>query len=329
MNKDRHRFIPNILKLSQSDDTEEALKEWYPYPLNEKANPPRSLQCACNAWITHTHTFINNKTGHAILLGTTCKNNLNKITLKKGKYNNDDFVHGERVTYTNISDMDEYSVKILQQILADIRRRVQSTFKLEILINYKNMISTFAIDTSEVVQLINDKIQNCQAEIERERLERERQEQVRQQYLQRQREIAAEQQRIMQEAARVAAEQEIDRKRQEAARKLFEKQRENARKEAEKEQQRIRDAERRAEQAALDLIREEKRRVERIEREKKEAVERERIRIKQQQIAEERKKELNEQFDFYCKCKNAVYKKYNPHSDELRCKNCKKIQPNV
>jgi len=232
-------------------------------------------------------------------------------------------------TYKEITDMVAYSTAILQKLLLNICSKILNTNNILELQEYKRFILTFAIDTTEVVQLINVRVQQRSAEIEKDRLERERLEQIRQKDLQRQREIAAEQRRIMQEAARVAAEQEIDRKRQEAARRLIELQRENARKENELEQQRIRDAEIKAERAVLDLIREEKRRIERIEMEKIQAADRERIRIEQQRIAEERKKELNEQFDFYCKCKNAVYKKFNPHSYELRCKNCKKVQPNV
>jgi hypothetical protein len=325
----RYEFEPNILKLSHSQVIEVAVKEWY--FVREERVPRKSERCVCNSCITVVNLYLNRITGHALYVGGGCKRKLKIATRENGTYtrDSDDIIINEPAIYEKITDMIMYSVAILSKMLIMISDNVKKTFDIEKLLAYKSQILVFPIDTSEVVQLINDKIQNCQAEIERERLERERQEGERQKYLQRQREIAAEQRRIMQEAARVAAEQEIDRKRQEAARRLIELQRENARKEAELHQQRIRDAEIKAERAALDLIREEKRRIERIEMEKIQAADRERIRIEQQRIAEERKKELNEQFDFYCKCKNAVYKKFNPHSDELRCKNCNKVKPFV
>jgi hypothetical protein len=326
---DRHRFEPNILKLSHSENLDDALLEWYFFSQDRVHS--KSERCVCNSNITIVHTYLNSKTGQACLLGGNCHRKMKESTRQNGLQRSDSrtCVEFEPTTYTEITDMTVYSAEILLRTLLKIRNLVVNTYNILELQEYKRLILTFAIDTREVVQLINDRIQQRSAEIERDRLERERLEQIRQKDLQKQREIVAEQRRLMQEAARVAAEQEIDRKRQQAVRKLIEQQRENARKEVEKEQQRIRDAERRAEQAALDLIREEKRRVERIEMDKIQAVEREQIRIKKQQIDEERKKELNEQFDFYCKCKNTFYKKFNPHSDEFRCKNCKKVQPNV
>jgi len=321
---DRHRFEPNILKLSQADNIADALQEWYFF--SQDRVPHKTSTCVCNSNITIVHTYLNSKTGQACLLGGNCHRKMKAAARRNGNADSRTCMEFEPTTYTEITDMVAYSSAILQKILADIRNKVLTTYIILELQEYKRFILTFAIDTSEVVQLINGRIQQRSAEIERIRLDRERLEHERLQALQRQREITAEQRRIMQEAARVAAEQEIDRKRQEAARKLFEQQMESSRKKAELEQQRIRDAERRAEQAALDLIREEKRRVERIEMEKIQAVEREKEMIKQKKKVEERKKELNEQFDFYCKCKNTIYKKFNPHSDELRCKNCKKVQ---
>jgi len=324
---DRHRFEPNILKLSHSQNISEALPEWY-YFSHERV-PHKTSICACNSCITIVYTYLNRITGHAIYLGAECHRKMKAASRKNGSRNFDAMpcMEFDPTTYKEITDMVAYSSAILQKLLLNICSKVLNTNNILELQEYKRFILTFAIDTSGVVQLINDRIQQRSAEIERERLERERQECERQQYLQRQREIAAEQRRIMQEAARIAAEQEIDRKRQEAARRLIELQRENARKEAELEQQRIRNAEIKAERAAQELIREEQRRMWRIEMEKKEALERERIRIEQQRIDEERKKELKKQFDFYCKCTNAVYKKFNPHSDEFRCKNCKKVKP--
>jgi len=323
---DRHRFEPNILKLSQSNNIDEALLEWYFF--SQDRVHTKSERCVCNSNITIVHTYLNSKTGQACLLGGKCHRKMKEAARRNGLQSSDSrtCMEFEPTTYTEITDLCAYSAEILLKILSKIRTAVLNTYNIKELQEYKRLILTFAIDTSEVVQLINERIQQRTAEIERERLERERQECERQQYLQRQREIAAEQRRIMQEAARVADEQEIDRKRQEAARRLIELQRENARKEAELHQQRIRDAEIKAERAAQDLIREEQRRMWRIEMEKKEAVERERIRIEQQRIAEERKKELNELFDFICKCTNTVYKKCNPHSDELRCKKCGKVK---
>lgn len=325
----RYEFEPNILKLSYSQVIEVAVKEWY--FVREERVPRKSERCVCNSCITVVNLYLNRITGHALYVGGGCKRKMKIATRENGTYtrDSDDIIINEPAIYEKITDMVMYSVAILSKILIMISDNVKKTFDIEKLLAYKSQILTFPIDTSEVVQLINNKIQNCQNEIERERLERQRQAQLREQYLQRQREIAAEQRQIMQEAARVAAQQEIERKKQEVARKIFEQQREKARREAELEQQRIRDAEIKAERAAQDLIREEKCRVERIEREKKEAVERERIRVEQQRIAEERKKELNELFDFICKCTNTVYKKCNPHSYELRCKKCGKVKSAV
>lgn len=325
----RYEFEPNILKLSYSQVIEVAVKEWY--FVREERVPRKSERCVCNSCITVVNLYLNRITGYALYVGGGCKRKMKIATRENGTYtrDSDDIIIYEPAIYEKITDMVMYSVAILSKMLIMISDNVKKTFDIEKLLAYKSQILTFPIDTSEVVQLINNKIQNCQAEIERDRLERERLEQLRQQNLQREREIAAEQRQIMQEAARVAAQQEIERKKQEAVRKIFELQRENTRKEAELEQQRIRDAEIKAERAALDLIREEKRRVERIEREKKEAVESAKQLIEKEKKAEERKKELNEQFDFYCKCKNAVYKKCNPHSDELRCKKCGKVKSAV
>jgi hypothetical protein len=326
---DRHRFEPNILKLSQSDNIHEALLEWYFF--SQDTVPTKSERCVCNSNITVVHTYLNSKTGHACLLGGQCHRKM-KAAARQNRLQNSESrtcMEFEPTTYTEITDMNAYSAEILLKILYDIRNKVLNTDNILELQEYKRFILTFAIDTTEVVQLINDRIQQRSAEIERNRLERERLEQIRQQELQRQREIAAEQQRILQEAARREAALEIERKKQEAVRKIIEQQQENARKEAEREQQRKRDAERRAQIAAQELIREEERRIARIELEKKEAAEREKARILREKLAQERKKELDEKKDFYCKCKNSVYKKFNPHSDELRCKTCKMVQPPV
>ena len=82
----------------------------------------------------------------------------------------------------------------------------------------------------------------------------------------------------------------------------------------------------RAERAAQDLIREEERRIARIERDKKEAAEREEARLKQIKIAAEKKKKLDESFNEFCICKNAVFKMYHPDDDGPRCKTCKRFQ---
>lgn len=320
---DRHRFEPNILKLSQSQNIEEALQEWYFFSQDRVAH--KTSTCVCNSNITIVHTYLNSKTGQACLLGGNCHRKMKAFARRNGLQSSDSrtCMEFEPTTYTEITDMCAYSAAILRKLLADIYKKVINTYNIYELLEYKKFILTFAIDTSEVVQLIDERIHQRSSEIAQAELERQRQAQLREQSLQRQREIVAEEQRVLREAARVAAEQELNRKRQEAAHKLIEQQRENARKEDELKQQRIRDAERKAAMAAQELIRE----AERIAREKKEAAERDRIRIEQQRIAEERAKELNEKKDFYCKCANAVYKKFNPCSDELRCKNCKKIKP--
>jgi hypothetical protein len=325
---DRHRFEPNILKLSQADNIDIALKEWYFY--SQDRVPHKSSTCVCNSNITIVHTYLNSKTGQACLLGGNCHRKMKAAARQNGNnIESRTCMEFEPTTYTEITDMAAYSSAILQKILSDIRNKVLNTYIILELQEYKRFILTFAIDTSEVVQLINERIQQRSAEIERIRLERERLEHERLQAVQRQREIAAEQQRILQEAARREAALEIERKKQETVRKIIEQQRENSRKEAEKEQQRKRDAERRAQIVAQELIRQEERRIERIELEKKEAAEREKARILREKLAQERAKELNEKKDFYCKCKNSVYKKFNPHSDELRCKTCKRVQPPV
>ena len=326
MGERRYRFKPNILQLSQSDNIDEALQEWYFYSQERVPHKPRT--CVCNSNITVVHTYLNSKTGHACLLGGNCHKEMRAVARKNGKRNVDSLLCMEfdPTTYTEITDMAAYSLAILQKILADIRNKVLNTYVILELQEYKRFILTFAIDTSEVVQLINDRIQQRSTEIAQAELERQRQEQERQQYIQRQREIAAEQRRIMQEAALREAQLEIERKRQEAAQKLFEQQRENARKEAERLERLKRDAERRAEQAALELIREAERKAARIEREKKEAAEREEARQKQLRIAAEKKKQLDESFNEFCTCKNAVFKMYHPDDDGPRCKTCKRFQ---
>jgi len=326
MGERRFRFKPNILQLSQSEDIDEALQEWYFY--SQERVPHKTRTCVCNSNITVVYTYLNSKTGHACLLGGNCHKEMRAVARKNGKRNVDSLLCMEfdPTTYTEITDMAAYSSAILQKILTDIRNKVLNTYVILELQEYKRFILTFAIDTSEVVQLINDRIQQRSAEITQAELERQRQEQFRQQYLQRQREIAAEQRRIMQEAARVAAQQEIERKKQEVARKIFEQQREKARREAELEQQRLITEKMRAERAAQDLIREEERRIARIERDKKEAAEREEARLKQIKIAAEKKKKLDESFNEFCICKNAVFKMYHPDDDGPRCKTCKRFQ---
>jgi hypothetical protein len=326
---DRHRFEPNILKLSQSDNIDDALKEWYFF--SQDRVPHKTSTCVCNSNITIVHTYLNSKTGQACLLGGNCHRKMKAAARRNGNIESRTCMEFEPTTYTEITDMAEYSAEILRKILEDIRKKVLNTDIILELQEYKRLIATFAIDTSEVVQLINDRIQQRRIEIERAEQERQRQVQLRQLELQRQREIAAEQQRILQEAAHREAALEIERKKQEIALNIIEQQRKNARKETEREQQRIREAERRAEIAAQELIRQEQSRLRKIEMEKKSAVEREQLRIEQERIAQERKKELAAKFDIYCKCTNAVYKKYNPCSEELRCKNknCGKVKPNI
>jgi len=321
---DRHRFEPNILKLSQADNISDALQEWYFF--SQERVPHKTSTCVCNSNITIVHTYLNSKTGQACLLGGNCHRKMKAAARRNGNADSRTCMEFEPTTYTEITDMVAYSSAILEKILADIRNKVLNTYIILELQEYKRFILTFAIDTSEVVQLINGRIQQRSVEIERIRLDRERLEHERLQALQRQREIAAEQRRIMQEAARVAAQQEIERKKQEVARKIFEQQREKARREAELEQQRLITEKMRAERAAQDLIREEERRIARIERDKKEAAEREEDRIKQIKIAAEKKKKLDESFNEFCICKNAVFKMYHPDDDGPRCKTCKRFQ---
>jgi hypothetical protein len=322
----RYEFEPNILKLSYSQVIEQAVKEWY--FVREERVPRKSERCVCNSCITVVNLYLNRITGHALYVGGGCKRKMKIATRENGTYtrDSDDMIINEPAIYEKITDMVMYSVAILSKMLIMISDNVKKTFDIEKLLAYKSEILTFPIDTSEVVQLINNRIQNCHNEIERERLERQRQAQLREQYLQRQREIAAEQRRIMQEAARVAAQQEIERKKQEVARKIFEQQREKARREAELEQQRLITEKTRAEREAQNLIREEERRIARIEREKKEAAEREEARLKQLRIAAEKKKKLDESFNEFCTCKNAVFKMYHPDDDGPRCKTCKRFQ---
>jgi hypothetical protein len=321
---DRHRFEPNILKLSQADNISDALQEWYFF--SQERVPHKTSTCVCNSNITIVHTYLNSKTGQACLLGGNCHRKMKAAARRNGNADSRTCMEFEPTTYTEITDMVAYSSAILEKILADIRNKVLNTYIILELQEYKRFILTFAIDTSEVVQLINGRIQQRSVEIERIRLDRERLEHERLQALQRQREIAAEQRRIMQEAARVAAQQEIERKKQEVARKIFEQQREKARREAELEQQRLITEKMRAERAAQDLIREEERRIARIERDKKEAAEREEARLKQLKIAAEKKKKLDESFNEFCICKNAVFKMYHPDDDGPRCKTCKRFQ---
>jgi hypothetical protein len=321
---ERHRFEPNILKLSQADNISDALQEWYFF--SQERVPHKTSTCVCNSNITIVHTYLNSKTGQACLLGGNCHRKMKAAARRNGNGDSRTCMEFEPTTYTEITDMVAYSSAILEKILADIRNKVLNTYIILELQEYKRFILTFAIDTSEVVQLINGRIQQRSAEIERIRLDRERLEHERLQALQRQREIAAEQRRIMQEAARVAAQQEIERKKQEVYRKIFEQQREKARREAELEQQRLITEKMRAERAAQDLIREEERRIARIEREKKEGAEREEARQKQLRIAAEKKKQLDESFNEFCICKNTVFKMYHPDDDGPRCKTCKRFQ---
>lgn len=327
MGERRYRFKPNILQLSQSDDIDEALSEWYFY--SQERVPHKTCTCVCNSNITVVHTYLNSKTGHACLLGGNCHKEMRAVARKNGKRNVDSLLCMEfdPTTYTEITDMAAYSSAILQKILADIRNKVLNTYIILELQEYKRFILTFAIDTSEVVQLINDRIQQRSAEIAQAELELQRQEQLRQQELQRKRQIAAQEQRIMQEAALKEAQLEIERKKQEAERKLFEQQRESARKEAETLERLKRDAERKAEQAAQELIREAERKAARIEREKKEAAEREEARLEKLRIASEKKKKLDESFNEFCTCTNAVFKMYHPQDDGPRCKTCRRFQP--
>jgi len=321
---ERHRFEPNILKLSQADNISDALQEWYFF--SQERVPHKTSTCVCNSNITIVHTYLNSKTGQACLLGGNCHRKMKAAVRRNGNGDSRTCMEFEPTTYTEITDMVAYSSAILEKILVDIRNKVLNTYIILELQEYKRFILTFAIDTSEVVQLINGRIQQRSAEIERIRLDRERLEHERLQALQRQREIAAEQRRIMQEAARVAAQQEIERKKQEVSRKIFEQQREKARREAELEQQRLTTEKMRAERAAQDLIREEERRIARIEREKKEDAEREEARQKQLRIAAEKKKQLDESFNEFCICKNTVFKMYHPDDDGPRCKTCKRFQ---
>jgi len=321
---ERHRFEPNILKLSQADNISDALQEWYFF--SQERVPHKTSTCVCNSNITIVHTYLNSKTGQACLLGGNCHRKMKAAARRNGNGDSRTCMEFEPTTYTEITDMVAYSSAILEKILVDIRNKVLNTYIILELQEYKRFILTFAIDTSEVVQLINGRIQQRSAEIERIRLDRERLEHERLQALQRQREIAAEQRRIMQEAARVAAQQEIERKKQEVSRKIFEQQREKARREAELEQQRLTTEKMRAERAAQDLIREEERRIARIEREKKEDAEREEARQKQLRIAAEKKKQLDESFNEFCICKNTVFKMYHPDDDGPRCKTCKRFQ---
>ena len=316
---DKHRFIPNILKLSHSQDIEVAVKEWDSYPLNEIAVPKRSLQCACNAWMTYSYTYINSVTGHAILLGSTCKKKLEQ-SKKKGTRNNEDaFNHDERVTYTNISDMDSYSAQVLRKIIEDIRRQVLATYHLESLMNFKQMLMSFPIDTSEVVQLINDKIQNCREDIERDRQRRLQEAQRREQDLQQQRELVEEQRRIRREAAQ--REEEI--KREEERIKL-ERDIQRAR---DRNVQKQRDAEAKTERDKQNEIIAKQRRIEQLEREQKEKAEQEaqeKLRIiKKKEIAAKKKMEIDEKYSF-CKCQEPLFKQMP--GDDLMCKKCNKYQ---
>jgi len=308
---DNHRFIPNILKLSHSQDIEVAVKEWYSYPLNEIAVPKRSLQCACNAWMTYSYTYRNSVTGHGILLGCECKKKLEQ-SKKKGTRNNEDaFNHNERVTYTNITDMDSYSAQVLRKIIEDIRRKVPTTFHLEILINFKQMLLSFPIDTSDVVQLINDKIQNCHEAIERDRQTRLQEAQRREQFIQQQREFVEEQRRIRREAAQ--REEEI--KREEERIKL------------EREIQRARDKIVQKQRDKQNEIIAKQRRIEQLEREQKEKAEQEaqeKLRIiKKREIAAKRKIEIDEKYAF-CKCQEPLFKQMP--GDDPMCKKCNKYQ---
>ena len=181
---DRHRFEPNILKLSQSDNIHEALLEWYFF--SQDTVPTKSERCVCNSNITVVHTYLNSKTGHACLLGGQCHRKM-KAAARQNRLQNSESrtcMEFEPTTYTEITDMNAYSAEILLKILYDIRNKVLNTDNILELQEYKRFILTFAIDTTEVVQLINDRIQQRSAEIERNRLERERLEQIRQQELQ-------------------------------------------------------------------------------------------------------------------------------------------------
>jgi hypothetical protein len=316
---DKHRFIPNILKLSHSQDIEVAVKEWYSYPLNEIAVPKLSLQCACNAWMTYSFTYINSVTGHAILLGRKCKKNLEQSKKNGTRSNEDAFNHNERVTYTNITDMDSYSAQILRKIIEDIRRKVPTTFNLEILMTFKQMLLSFPIDTSDVVQLINDKIQNCHEAIERDRQTRVQEAQRREQFLQQQREFVEEQRRIRREAAQ--REEAI--KREEERIKL-ERDNQRAR---DRIAQKQRDAEAKAERDKQNEIIAKQRRIEQLEREKKEKAEQEaqeKLRIiKNREIAAKKKIEIDEKYEF-CKCHEPIFKQM-PGDDPI-CKKCNKYQ---
>jgi hypothetical protein len=306
----KHRFEPNILQLSKSKNIDEALSEWSYYVENRV--PHKSERCVCNSNITITHTYINDKTGEAILVGGNCHRKLKQANKNKKLYSNSNCcMDFEATTYTEITDLKGYSASILRKILEEIRKKVIKSFWIEELLRYKKFIEGFAIDTSEVVNLINNKIQNCQEEIERVRtenervrIENERLSNLREQELKKQREIAQEEQRKIEEAKRLAI---IEEKEEEALR-LFILEVERVER---IERRKIADAEQKKREEAQRLVRVELERLAQIERRK---------------IEEERKKQLNESFQIFCNCDSPNYIRNHPEDDKM-CKKCKKLEP--
>ena len=73
----KHKLTINLLKLSYSDDFENAVTEWE--LIFKEAKKDKKIQCICQRVIRHAYFFYNKQTKQTISVGSTCKNKFMKI----------------------------------------------------------------------------------------------------------------------------------------------------------------------------------------------------------------------------------------------------------
>lgn len=130
---DRFLFDINIKKVSESKNLDILINEWVKYEPMFDTEQEIKGQCICNRYIKYINYFYNKINGNIIMVGDTCK-----VKLKfKDTIDEDDNKYVKMIiskgkgTYKNISDIMDYNIDVLQQVMALITYDVELTNGIE------------------------------------------------------------------------------------------------------------------------------------------------------------------------------------------------------
>ena len=124
----KYNFDENILKLSKSNNLNEAKREWYVILKETRAYNETSLVCICQHKIRNIIYMYNKNTQKIIIVGTKC---CKKFNLYQNKLNNDIlekiliniFTKGD---YEKINNIIEYSDEIKNELIKYLRNKLNN-----------------------------------------------------------------------------------------------------------------------------------------------------------------------------------------------------------